>query len=120
MRAVMVTGEARQTIARMLPDWFLPQTSGYVIGRTDICTDAAFDTSLAFHTKVLVGNQVIQKETADESAVDSWPMAARQSENFSVTVDDMWNDFLQIACSLFLFLLFLCRSIHIHKRQTNI
>ena len=64
MRTMMVTGEAGQTRAVVLPLRLIPKAPDDVLHRTDIRADAALDAQPTVNDKPFIIDQMLREVTA--------------------------------------------------------
>lgn len=114
-RAVVVAGKAGEACAVVLPLRLQAFASVYIVCGAYLCANAALDAPLAFYPERLVGDEVPDKDAADEPRIDARPATNGRWGGGRLSVYDALCYGLQLYLGILFFLAFVCRCVNIHE-----
>lgn len=119
VRAVVITGEARQARTVMLPHGFLAKTANDVERGAYIGADATLHALGAIHAERLVSDEITREETTEEARVEARPVTDDQIRG-RLPLKDEVGELLQLVLRLPFLLHLLGLGIHLEERQSDI
>ena len=99
VRAVVITGEARQARTVMLPHGFLAEATDDVLRWAYIGADATLHALGAIHAERLVSDEITREETTEEARVEARPVTDDQIRSLLPLKDEV-GELLQLVLRL--------------------